>query len=174
MAYTKTVWENGITPISADNLNNIEDALDKVANTKGALVCLTSGINIPHDTDIAVTFNSDSVEYDTCSFFNTSQRDRITIPAGVSKVIVGVFMDFDQNVNVGSARTQIIKNGGGYSGFSEINGAGLIRAGVKTPVLMVNEGDYFQMFVRQESGATRQLRGFPNKAGTHIFIQVVE
>ena len=30
MAYSKTTWENNVTPISAANLNNIEDGIEDV------------------------------------------------------------------------------------------------------------------------------------------------
>lgn len=30
MAYTKTTWGNNVTPINADNLNNIEDGIGDV------------------------------------------------------------------------------------------------------------------------------------------------
>lgn len=30
-AYEKTLWKNGETPLSADNLNNIEDGIDAIS-----------------------------------------------------------------------------------------------------------------------------------------------
>ena len=31
MSYTKTVWENDITPVSASNMNKIEDQIEAVS-----------------------------------------------------------------------------------------------------------------------------------------------
>ena len=35
MAYTRTTWVSGETPLSADNMNNIEDGIQEIKNTVG-------------------------------------------------------------------------------------------------------------------------------------------
>ena len=40
MAYTKTNWINGVTPISADNLNNIENGIEENEND------ITENVNV--------------------------------------------------------------------------------------------------------------------------------
>lgn len=32
MAYTKTIWRTGETPLSAENMNNIEDGIEEALN----------------------------------------------------------------------------------------------------------------------------------------------
>lgn len=58
MAYTKTNWENGITPINEDNLNKIEDELELLddnvpiygSNANGSYVKYGNGVMICYKT----------------------------------------------------------------------------------------------------------------------------
>ena len=43
MAYEKTTWQNGITPLSADNMNNIEDGVSEAIETAERALARASG-----------------------------------------------------------------------------------------------------------------------------------
>lgn len=44
MAYTRTNWESGVTPLSADNFNNIEDGIEELNSNK--INGVTTGRNV--------------------------------------------------------------------------------------------------------------------------------
>ena len=79
MAYTKTTWVNGETPINADNLNNIEGGIKDnetlISNITGTILWKN-----PHPTDNfqAQTVELNSDDYDTIEITFLSFRNRGT------------------------------------------------------------------------------------------------
>ena len=43
MAYEKTTWQNGITPLNADNMNNIENGVSEAMDTAERALAKASG-----------------------------------------------------------------------------------------------------------------------------------
>ena len=65
MAYTRTTWVSEETPISADNMNNIEDGIEEIKNTVGTI----------YNSNVDTTFSVSSNGYKTIT--------SLTLPAGV-------------------------------------------------------------------------------------------
>lgn len=56
MAYTKTTWVNGTTPINATNLNKIEDGIENASTTKPMLMCSLNTTNNNEIINISTTY----------------------------------------------------------------------------------------------------------------------
>ena len=59
MAYTKTEWVNGETPINESNLNNIENGIEELQRHK-ITAYLSSNVSFPAGTDTYKVINLDS------------------------------------------------------------------------------------------------------------------
>jgi len=128
---------------------------------------------VAHNTVAMVTWGL--VDYDTDGFFNSSNPTRLTIPAGVSKVRLIAQNIWQRGNSTGMRQNVIKKNGAFFPGDPCVN----VPANSDTttdlvaisPVLEVQEGDYFENEVYQSDGAALPLLA---STGTFFSIEVVE
>lgn len=141
---------------------------------RGALVYLSANQSIADDTLTAI--NWDSEEYDTDGFHESATNpSRLTIPAGVSKVIVKAQIAWLEN-STGKRLIYQTKNGTTFAG----RGNSFIPASpsyntchqVISTMVDVAEGDYFEVLVQQDSGGALDVRN--GKAYSWFAIEVVE
>lgn len=139
----------------------------------GALVTKSANQSISNNTNTALSWNSEG--YDTDSFHdNSTNNSRLTVPSGVSKVILSGQVRWDSNTS-GTREILVEKNGSGtYDGrpFQHIGAqSGRTMQSFVSPVLAVSPGDYFELVAWQDSGASRDIE---SHASTWFSIQVVE
>lgn len=132
-------------------------AFDRRSAFRGALAYRSSIHAIPDSVETAVPFNAEA--YDTDSIHSTSTNtERLTVPSGVARVRLagGVFFAATSS---GYRSAVIRKNGSGFPGSTtayltsltmEVSGHSMT---LQTPVIDVSAGDYFELFVYQNSGA---------------------
>lgn len=151
-ALSQPVWQSSF--FGALNVNQFTTPY------RGALLYKTSDQNIA--TAIGTDVTWDAADDDTEGFYDAGDPTKLTVPvgSGVRKVRVGVGIEWD-NAGAGSGiRTvNIRKNGGAFIGQMQLGagvGASVLPSGESgwTPVLVVAEGDYFEVRVTQSSGIT--------------------
>ncbi|MCF8467411.1 MAG: hypothetical protein K9G33_08435 [Sneathiella sp.] len=139
----------------------------------GALVTKSANQSVANSSNMALGWNSES--YDTGGFHDNSvNNSRLTVPGGVSKVIVSGQVRWDSNTS-GAREILVEKNGSAtYDGrpFRHIGAQpGRTIQGFVSPVLAVTPGDYFEMIAWQDSGASRDIE---SHASTWFSIQAIE
>ncbi len=122
----------------------------------GASCYTTAQITVPHDTDTAITFNSEY--YDTDSIHSTATNTaRFTIPTGKSgKYLCAVSI---QSSGVGSEMGAFLKirKNGSFVAWSK----GHIRGGTEpmnvdfSQVLDLAAADYIEFYIYQNSGSSK-------------------
>jgi hypothetical protein len=135
---------------------------------RGALTQKTATQSIAANTETTITFNS--TIYDTDSFWSNSNPTRLTVPAGVTRVIVSANI----RITGGSTSVQLLIriNGGDVVGIGNVNmSTGLTNAHVNavTAPLSVTAGDYFEVVAFVTAART-----IDSGARTWLAIQVVE
>lgn len=119
----------------------------------GCLIQKTTNQSIPAST--VTYFAWDTEIYDIGGFRdNVTNPTRITIPAGISRVQLFAQVDWTAN-STGTRNSAIPKNGAGtYPGVALDERAASVSSTqpFATPVLEVEEGDYFEVSVYQRSG----------------------
>ena len=68
MAYNKTIWENNVTPIDADKLNNMENGIEEINNAINGSKCMSK--IIVEDIECKNLFNKNTVS--TGFYLNTA------------------------------------------------------------------------------------------------------
>jgi hypothetical protein len=121
---------------------------------KGALVFVQMG-QVPNYAWTAINFSN--TVYDMGDFFDVAlSQSRLTIPAGVTKVRVSTQITFERNLT-GTRDVRIYKNGAVYSFIDPKSSTGgtenATGVQVTSPIIEVVEGDYFEVFAFQNSGA---------------------
>jgi len=123
---------------------------------RGCLVKPTVVFSVPDSTDSWIPF--DDEEYDTDGIHDTvTNNDRLTVPAGVTKVKITGHIQFSSTSTVGRRTLEIVKNTSTIpSGVSLENkaasAAGTTPCNVFSATLEVTGGDYFRLRARQDSG----------------------
>lgn len=146
---------------------------------RGALVTTigTPSQSIPNATLQFLNFNT--VERDTDSFFNPAVPTRLTVPTGVSKVRLAGQVVFNHQSMTGLRQVVIKKNFpaglGWYAGVPAstivANQTTTTDVHVSTPVIDVQEGDFFELEVYQSGGVPITALA---SVGTWFTIEVVE
>jgi len=127
------------------------------------------------NTDVIYTLTWDDLQYDTSGLFPSappSQLDRFVIPAGVSYVRLSANVRWENNDD-GSRLLYIVKNDDltNIMPFSAVNAIPKdtdtslpltlqnlhTSQNITSPIIPVVQGDFFQVRVYQNSGATLQL-----------------
>jgi len=145
---------------------------------RGALVYESSADQtITTATDTQLTF--DAEVYDTSGFHSTvTNTGRLTIPNGVSKVRLQAAVYCSNGVATGRRILNIYKNGSatGFVGTSrsEIapNATIAFRLQTTSPILEVQEGDYFEANFYQDSGSSMNVTYSTSE--TWFSIEVIE
>jgi hypothetical protein len=135
---------------------------------RGALTQKTATQSVAANTETAMTFNS--TIYDTDSFWSNANPSRLTVPAGVTRVVVS------GNVRVTggstSAQLQLRMNGGDVVGVGNVNmstGFTVAQINAVSAPISVTAGDYFEASVFVTAART-----IDSSARTWLAIQVVE
>ncbi|GLQ07504.1 hypothetical protein [Sneathiella chinensis] len=151
---------------------------------QGALLSRSAATTIPLLPDnpsnpgtpiyVYTAIDWDSVAHDTDDFFDgtAGMESRITIPAGVSKVILSGQVTWDYN-GTGWRLLRLQKGGGGsYAGqvSQSVKGDSATTQSFVSPVLSVIPGDYFELGVLQDAGVNINL---PGSDKTWIGIHVI-
>ena len=161
-----------LTPISTDVLL-LEDSVSSYAKkkvllsnlvptTKYALMTKSGSQSIANNTATAITW--DTTAHDDLSFFSGLSPTRLTIPSGVTKVRLTFQSNWDSNVS-GMRLGVIYKNGAVFAGTAAdrrqavtgITFPGISTANASTAILTVAPGDYFELFVLQDSTSARSF-----------------
>lgn len=126
---------------------------------RGALALKTTNQTINDLTTTTITFNSES--YDTDAIHdNSTNTGRLTVPVGVNAVRLAAQVDWSA-IPTG-AQITIYKNGTStYDGrpLSDLSNTSASAHSIVTPVLYVTGGDYFEVVVIHNSGASREVLG---------------
>lgn len=127
----------------------------------GALVQLTSPETIPDNLGTVIPW--DATVYDVGGWWSVGNPTRLTVPAGVSRVIVSCNIQWAAN-NVGERLVVQRKNDGTFpgQGASRLVPIELADANVHSAVVDVVAGDFFEILVVQKSGGSLNLNDTPS------------
>lgn len=94
MSYNKTTWTDGVTPLSATNLNKIEDGLVASAGLVCASVSNTAMSDIGHDTLYTLEFDTNEVTSSIITHSTSTNKDRINLTvAGEYFITANVYIE---------------------------------------------------------------------------------
>lgn len=177
MPYQETTWVNGVTPVSAANLNNMEGG---IKNNDTALQALTTQVNT-HAKSVLITLNDAysgeqgltsgeysginwvSAEYGgsaSSALLNTDSWS-IVIPEGYSAISISATVEFEANstgartVRINRLRDGVIKAVGRSS--SQNQGTYQVKVCVSANC-PVQSGDEFYIEVFQNSGTMLTIK----------------
>lgn len=125
---------------------------------KRASAKASSGQSVPNNTSTLLSYGTET--YDTAGMFDTGTPTRMTVPSGVTYVIVFGFIQYTAAVSGLSFLNLRHKNSGGstLADYFFAN-AGGYYGNFNTGPLAVSAGDYFEMYALQVSGASRTTNG---------------
>jgi hypothetical protein len=135
---------------------------------RGALTQKTATQSVPANTETTITFNN--TIYDTDSFWSNANPSRLTVPAGVTRVIVSANVRITGGST--SAQLQLRMNGGDVVGVANVNmstGFTVAQINAVSAPISVTAGDYFEASVFVTAART-----IDSSARTWLAIQVVE
>jgi hypothetical protein len=122
----------------------------------GASVFSSVAVNVANSTYTAIPFNSEN--FDTDGFHdNSTNNTRITIPTGKGGKYAINFMAVSQNMT-GKLVTRLYKNGGANGKITVVQTTDDSSYNFQTVETFV-AGDYFELFINQNSGSTKGLEG---------------
>jgi len=134
---------------------------------RGAHVYLTLGIGSTENAWTPTPFGSAiaAEEYDTNNFHDlVNNNTRLTIPAGINKVIIRASIAFTSEANTGIRGLRLTKNGvAGGNGLNESTALPLTTAtenlalNAQSAVINVAANDFFEMEYFQDSGVSLTL-----------------
>lgn len=129
------------------------------ATRTGAL--LSKSLDQAIAASLSETLNWDTSAYDTDAFHDPlNNNSRLTIPVGIETVQLTAQIRWDSN-SVNNREVQFYKNGSNaYTGraYSRIEALSSVSMqSIISPVLAVTAGDYFEVSVWQNSGASRTV-----------------
>lgn len=135
-----TVWTGSPTAIGTEG---------------SSLVYSESNQTIPHNANVARTWTT--VLHDVHGFWNVSNPTRLTVPAGVAKIVLTGNTRFITTSSSEGYKFFLFKNGATFTGcpFLETSTNGVAvypSGGVTSGEILVTPGDYFEFMVRQSSG----------------------
>ena len=166
------------TTIKAQNIEekNLELIYDGVkfraAIQSGAFIELASNYELSDNTLTNIPYTI--LKYDTDGFYNPAEPTKFTIPAGVKVVRVGGM--FDWAINANGRREMVIRknSGASFPSAAAVLPVDTVRTTVPivSPPVRVEEGDFFEMRVRQTSGGSLNLDNDFNR--NNFYIEVIE
>ena len=140
---------------------------------KGALVVKSGTQSIANATNVDVTWQT--VIYDTDAFFSGGSPTKLTVPAGVTRVRLSGVVDWSATGVQNKRAVQILKNDAVFDGFGQNTridsgtASDEQRQGVVSAIVDVDEGDFFEINVRQTSGGGKNV-----EVNSWFAIEVVE
>jgi hypothetical protein len=135
---------------------------------QGALAVKTATQAIAASVTTPISY--DAVGYDTMGFWSAGTPTRLTVPAGITRVIVSASTRFTGGT--GSYQTTITRNGVEVNGIpsqSMSSGFSTAHINISTAVLSVTAGDWFEVLA-----FTSAARTIDSGARTWMAIAVVE
>jgi len=127
------------------------------ANTRAAAtIGLTVGAThtIPDAAETVV--NWDGANFDDAAFWNSGAPSRITVPADVTRVRLSAGIRWP-SAATGSRKITIKKNGGEAWATCDLSSVDTGNGTILTPIIEVIPGDYFEVYVEQDSGGPLDL-----------------
>ena len=130
----------------------------------GALVKRATAQTIANNTDTALSFTTET--YDIYpDYYASAQPTRFTVPSGVDYVRLSCSVAWTGGATGSKRIAKIGKNGSfGYDGLLWIEqpSCDWQRVTAISPVIPVVAGDYFELFVNQNSGGNLDVQGGAN------------
>jgi len=157
-SYENNADTNAFSDAEQTKLAGIEAGAEVNASFRGCLVKPTVTFSVPNSTATWIPFADE--EYDTDGIHDTvTNNDRLTVPAGVTKVKITGHIQFSSTSTTGKRTLQIIKNASTVpTGVSTDNklatSAGTTPCNVFSATLEVTAGDYFRLSASQDSGGS--------------------
>ena len=128
----------------------------------GSVLRLTNSTDQIVSASTWTTLSWDQHSIDDASVYDSGNTSRAIVPAGVTRARVQAFLSWDPN-NSNIRHHEIRKNAGGRESSGVAVTASVIMAGDQASTNMdsgwieVTPGDYFEVFVYQNSGDTRSV-----------------
>lgn len=154
----------GLTPSSGDTTQLRQAILAFIGLStafRGALVAKSVNSDIVTATSTALAWDTET--YDTGDFWSTTNRSRLLVPSGISRIVVKAGAAWENaGVDINARTIQIFKNGTSFVGMpaATIKGYGTPTANnIVSPVLNVDSTgvDYFEAIATHEAGANREI-----------------
>jgi hypothetical protein len=148
---------------------------------RGVTAYQTANISIPTGVETAVPYNGEV--YDTDGFHdNVTNNTRITIPAGVGYVQIVANVRWFNIWTAGTNQSLRIKQNGASIPGIEVQhavnpsqrGASKLDVQTTSPVVPCSEGDYFEVFVTQDSGVSQSILGNASNSRVWVGLTVFE
>ncbi len=128
---------------------------------KGALVTKSGTQSIANASNVDVTWQT--AIYDTDSFYSAGSPTKLTVPAGVTRVRLSGVIDWAATTSQNKRSVLIVKNDAGFDGFGQnvridsSTASDEQRQTVVSAIVDVDEGDFFEILVRQTSGGGKNI-----------------
>lgn len=127
---------------------------------RGARAYRTANLNISNGVSTAISWMSDAAPdgRDTDGIWNIGSPNRLVVPTGVTKVRLAANLSWANN-STGFRSTWMMKNGATFHGrpLDVRVGNSTTSLNIATAVIDVTSGDYFELWVYQNSGSTLAL-----------------
>jgi hypothetical protein len=134
----------------------------------GAKAWLFAPVTLPSGVPTPIPF--DNVLFDEGGFFDVSPGSptptRATVPAGKHGMYMVIADGLFTNGTACNREVQIRKNGVQLMGVSRIHQAGAFVTTVVTEIFPLGPGDYLEMVMLQDSGATQYAFGGSDESRT--------
>lgn len=145
--------------------NNVQDAIDELAarsgDYRGCVARKTGNQSISTSSTTALAFDAaDSIDTDGIHD-PSSNNERLTVPAGVTKIRLRAFIPWAAAAN-GFRQAFFVKNGATTLDAERVdpgNGSTGIYQTIVSEPLIVTSGDYFNVAVWQDSGGSVNVAG---------------
>lgn len=170
--YAGALDASGIALVQYDGTNFV--LLNAASGFRGCLLYKSAAQSIATGLGTPVDLTWDSEEYDTSSFHDTvTNNERITIPAGVSRVRLTAGVVWASN-STGNRAVTFNKTGSTFrGGSSELDVAisSTMAMHISSAVVTVTSGNYFTVTAAQDSGGALNVNA---ENRTFFALEVIE
>ena len=127
---------------------------------KYALVARSTDLSVPDSSDLVVPWDSD-IQDGFALHDSVTNDSRLTVPAGAGLVRLSANISWAAEAS-GHRDLRLLKNDLSFAGAPSVRGPAIsavlgTQQNLSSPPLVVAPGDYFELQVRQESGAALNL-----------------
>lgn len=159
-----------LVPPNQSQSKDWNNEIYKGANHRGALVIKSAAQTTTTAVTATLTWSSSS--YDTSGIFSTSSNTKLFVPAGIRKVVLRCNVEYSTHAT-GYRQTTLTKNGSSHTGMPVMGTSGVasnqIFHNLTSPVLQVEDGDYFEVTTNQTSGGNLDI----NASNTWFEMQII-
>lgn len=175
---SEVVTESGSQTLTNKDLS---DSSIVFAPRRGVLISPFGGNqSVSSATDTAVIYGT--AWYDTNSFFSGGAPDRLTIPAGVTKIRVTARVGWFSSWSTGGSQSADLRKNSSNTFPGSVReiyapstlGISMQNVYLTTGVIQCVANDIFQVFVSHDSGSSETLFGGTDGVNTWISIEVIE